>query len=98
MFGPPITKAEIAADYAIEVLFFFDMILNFCQEYLDDETFKVIKVFTKIAHHYAKKSFLFDLIAWFPIEFFVKLFSGNQNIQKERLFRMLKLLRIPRLF
>jgi len=98
VFGPPTSTAEIAIDYAIEVLFFFDMMFNFCQEYMDDETFKVIRVFTKIAHHYAKKSFLFDFIAWFPIESCVKLISGNQNIQKERLFRMLKLLRIPRLF
>ena len=44
----------------------------------------------KIAKHYAKGSMLYDLIACIPFHFF----SDGSNI---RLFRLLKLLRVPRL-
>ena len=47
--------------------------------------------FKIIAIRYAKKSFIYDLLAWLPIDMFFRL-------EGVYLFRLLKLLRIPRLF
>jgi len=42
--------------------------------------------------HYIKRSFIFDLLAWLPLE---DVFSASD--ERMRLTRMLKLLRLPRL-
>ena len=77
------------------------MICCFCQEYLDEETYTVVTDIKTIAIHYVKRSFIFDLLAWLPLEFF---FEASRLISKaadeddpKRLTRLLKLLRLPRL-
>jgi hypothetical protein len=72
------------------------MILCFFQEYIDEETFVQVQNFKLIAIHYFKKSFIFDFIAWVPIDLIVSRIWEIQ-VEKLRLFRLFKLLRLPRL-
>lgn len=58
-------------DLFVETMFLFDMIFCFIQEYKDEETFMVVSNFRKIATHYFKKSFIFDLMAWMPVYLFL---------------------------
>ena len=79
-------------DNFIELLFFIDMICCFCQEYVDEETFTEVNDIKLIAINYLKKSFIFDLLAVIPFEnIFQDLF------EEPRLWRLMKLLRMPRL-
>jgi hypothetical protein len=90
-FGLPATKtSDIALDISIEMLFVLDMIFNFFQEVKNEETFEIDRSFLSIALRYAKRSFLFDFVAFFPVVYIFDL----PNI---RIARLLKLLRIPRL-
>ena len=75
-------------DQVVESMFLMDMIFNFCQEYLDEESYMVISDIKVIAKHYMRRSFIFDLLAWIPFEFI---------FGKYRLYRLFKLLRLPRL-
>jgi len=68
----------------------FDMIFNFLEEYLDEETYTYVTDLKKIAVRYIKGKFIYDLIAWLPFQFMI-------NIQLNKLLRLLKLLRLPRL-
>lgn len=70
-FGAPAEPVYMAIDLAVEAMFFADMIFCFCQEYMDEETYNIVSSFKKIAKHYAKKSFIFDFIAWFPVAIFL---------------------------
>jgi hypothetical protein len=92
-FGVPVETYDIIIDNVVEFLFLCDMIFCFFQEYLDEETYKMVDSFKLIAVHYAKKSFMFDFCAWFPVE----LFLDQTEMRKRRLFRVLRLLRLPRL-
>ena len=69
-----------------------DMFLKMCQEYLDEETYTVVSDIGKIAGHYMKRGFIFDFIAWIPIQLLLP--QESQNLD---MFRILKLLRLPRL-
>jgi hypothetical protein len=62
---------------------------------MDEETYNLVSSFKLIAAHYAKKSFIFDFIAWFPVELIVD--TSTDYGEKGRLFRILRLLRLPRL-
>lgn len=95
-FGVPTGVFEILLDTFIEVLFLMDMIFNFCQEYMDEETYKLVSNFKEIAKHYAKKSFIFDFIAWFPAQLFLDKDAELIDFQL-RMLRLLRLLRLPRL-
>ena len=66
------------------------MIFNFLEEYLDEETYTYVTDLKKIAVRYIKGKFIYDLIAWLPFQFMI-------NIQLNKLLRLLKLLRLPRL-
>jgi len=55
-------------DNFVETLFLMDMVFCFCQEYLDEETYTVQSDIKTIAKHYLKRSFIFDLLAWLPID------------------------------
>lgn len=88
-------------DYLIEVLFFLDFVFCFCQEYQDEETYTIVSDIKKIAKHYMKGSAVFDLLANIPFELFFTL--GKEapkasDLQQGRMYKMFKLLRIPRLF
>mgnify|MGYP000968411450 CR=1 FL=1 len=92
-FGTPTSTFEVSIDVLVETLFFFDMLFCFLQEYKDDETYSMVSSFKLIALHYVKKSFFFDFIAIIPFDFIIN-HDADQNFE---LFRVIKLLRIPRL-
>ena len=69
-----------------------DMIFNFLEEYLDEETYTYVSDLKKISLRYLKGKFIYDLLAWLPFDLMIVLFNG-----KKRLFRVLKMLRLPRL-
>lgn len=97
-FGAPDTTLFYVIDYIVEFQFVLDLIFCFCQEYLDEETYTIVSDIKKIAKHYAKKSFVFDLAACLPIEDVI-LYQGGDGIDQDRvrLFRLLKMFRLPRL-
>lgn len=78
-----------------------DFIFCFCQEYNDEETYCLISDIKQIAVHYLKGSCFFDLLAIIPFSFFIVGKNTGTNDPKKskvRLFRLIKLLRVPRLF
>ena len=89
-FGISMELHIVIIEQAVESFFLLDMVFSFCQEYLDEETYVVVNDLRSIAKHYLKKNFVFDLLAWIPFEY---IGSGTDV----RLFRLLKLLRLPRL-
>jgi hypothetical protein len=82
----------ILFDNIIELLFFVDMCCCFCQQYVDQETFTEVSEIKLIAINYLKGSFIFDLLAWVPFEIIF-----YDHLSKPRLWRLMKLLRMPRL-
>ena len=88
--------------FLIEGLFLLDLIFCFFQEYKDEETYTIISDIKKIAKHYAKSSFIYDLLAIIPFQEILNWesravsVSGQQD--RKRLYKLLKLLRVPRLF
>lgn len=82
----------IVFDNSIELLFFVDMICCFCQEYVDEETYTAVSDIKMIAINYLKRSFIFDLLAVIPFE---SIFLNY--LETPRLWRLMKLLRMPRL-
>ena len=89
-FGERQEKWIIIINFIAEMMFLFDMIFNFLQEYLDDETYIIISDLKLISKRYLRGNFTFDLLAWIPFDIIL---SSNPH----RLYRLLKLLRIPRL-
>jgi len=73
----------------------------FCEEYNDEETYLVVSDIKSIAKHYLKSSFIFDLLAILPFNILIarnQFESVSQYEFWQRKFKILKLLRIPRLF
>lgn len=97
-FRLPEGDAEVVLDKFIEYMFLLDMIFCFFQEFKDGETFVRVTGFKVVAMRYAKKSFVFDLVAWLPVDEFFTFGKHHGNDSNAHLFRILKLLRIPRLF
>ena len=96
-FGNPTEPLSVFVEWATEILFGFDLVFCFCQEYNDHETYMKITEIKMIAKNYLKSGFIFDLIALFPFGLFLMENSGNYE-KNARLFKLLKLLRVPRLF
>ena len=86
--------AFIIVDQFVESLFLLDIIFSFFQEYLDEETYMVVSDLVKIGKNYLKGSFIFDLLAWLPFDL---LLHGLDSEKHDRIWRLLKLLRLPRL-
>ena len=78
----------VILDNFVESLYLLDLIFCFLQEYQDEETYTIVRDLKKIAINYLKRSFILDLIAWVPFNYFYS----------NRLLRLLKLFRIRRLF
>ena len=70
-----------------------DFIFCFLQEYQDIESSTYVNDIVKIAKHYVRGSAIFDLLACIPFS----LILGNKLNVEARLFRLLKLFRVPRL-
>jgi len=65
-FEPPDDPRFIIVDQTIETLFLIDMIFNFLEEYLDEETYTYVTDLRKITIRYLKGKFIYDLVAWTP--------------------------------
>ena len=68
-FGTTTNNLQLNLElYLVEGLFFLDLIFCFFQEFKDEETYTIISDVKAIAKHYAKGSFIFDLLAIIPIQ------------------------------
>ena len=83
-------------DYLTDVLFGFDMIMNFRSAYLDPKTDEYVMVPNKIAKNYFKTRFWIDLVATLPMEKFAGL-NPNLNPKTLKFLSMIKLVRLLRL-
>mmetsp|Transcript_37524 Transcript_37524/g.57481 ORF Transcript_37524/g.57481 Transcript_37524/m.57481 type:complete len:550 (+) Transcript_37524:1340-2989(+) len=97
-FGNPVSMYVIFLDYFIEALFAIDFIFCFFQEFKDEESYTVVSDIKKIAMHYLKGSCIFDLLAIIPFELLFTFGSSGFTVDDGRLYRLFKLLRVPRLF
>ena len=108
VFGLPTSDMMVSCDYVVESLYLFDIVFNFLEEYNEEETHLVVSNVPRIAWHYLTTGFVFDLIAWFPVEQTYSLLmlhafgkpSGSSSFagdEKLRLVRLLKLLRLQRM-
>ena len=86
-FGSSSNIYIIIIDWIVETLFLIDIVFCFTQEYLDDDTYNLVSDLPTIAKEYAKGNFIFDFFAWIPF---------NIIYSEHRLYRLFKLLRIPR--
>lgn len=95
----PDNTIEVWLDQIVEFFFMFDMIFCFFQEYVDEETFVTIDCPLTIMKHYLKKNFIYDFLAWMPIEIIIEFANGGHHSENFHihLLRILKMLRIPRL-
>lgn len=97
-FGNPTDQLSGMIETLTEILFTIDMLFCFCQEYNDTETYKLISDLKQIAKNYAKGKFIFDFLAIFPFRVVLRgSVSPLELSGKDRLFKVLKLLRVPRL-
>ena len=94
-FEPPDDQRFIIVDQTIETLFLIDMIFNFLEEYLDEETYTYVTDLKKIIIRYLKGKFIFDLVAWTPFQFMIT--ESMMQHKYKKLLRLFKLLRLPRL-
>ena len=88
-FGSSTDTHIIIIDWIVELLFLIDIFYNFTQEHIDDETYAIVSDITTIAKKYLLGGFIFDFFAWIPF---------NSIVEPNRLYRLFKLLRIPRTF
>ncbi len=79
-------------DVVIEVFFLFDIILNFFEEFRNEEL-KPVREIKLIALRYVRSTFIVDVLATIPFRFF-DLTDYDKN---NRLFFILKLLRCYKL-
>jgi len=82
----------LITDIAIEVCFFFDIVLNFLLQYKDDQH-KPVRDLKRIAVRYLKKLFIVDFLATIPLRYMNLLEDEND----ERLFFLFKLFRLYKL-
>ena len=97
-YESPHSAIEIVIDQISEFFFFFDMIFCFFQEYTDEESYSIVSCPTSIMKHYLRGSFVYDFLAWIPIDL-ILFQTGLVNSEKYpnlHLIRILKMLRIPR--
>ena len=97
-FGFSESFLNLWLDYTIEFLFTLDFIFCFCQEYKDEETYTIVSDIKKIAKHYLRSSCVFDLLAIIPFELIFNDPTVSDQKDTSRMYRLVKLLRVPRLF
>ena len=93
-FGiPDIGTSLWYLDWGTELFFLTDIIIIFNLEIVSKEDYKIIRSHKLIALNYLKGSLIYDVLALFPFELLVQ---GNVDAQK--IFKLFKLLRLPRMF
>ena len=83
-------------DYVVTVFFALDFLFNFCQEYLDRETFLKVRSHKKIAIRYIKGMAILDFLATFPFQFLIKEAMATRLIRLTRLSKLMAILDIGR--
>jgi hypothetical protein len=78
-------------DVAIDVLFFFDIIINFFSAYFD-QNFKIVTDKKLIAKNYLTGWFLIDFISIFPISIILE--SSKDYLSLARLARLPRLYKV----
>ena len=108
MFGEALPKSDAVTyfDFALDGLFWLDIIINFRTAYKNEEDETIVVDLKKIAHRYVCGFrsgggwFFVDLISSLPIQY-IALISGNDEGKESgsqiRLFKVLRLLRLARL-
>ncbi len=92
-FASPTNTPHIVFDWFVEAMFVSDMIFNFCQEYIDTETYEPVNSHKKIFRKYVLKGWFFaDFISVFP---FVAIFKDEALLIK--LLRLVRLIRLTKL-
>mmetsp|Transcript_27102 Transcript_27102/g.26157 ORF Transcript_27102/g.26157 Transcript_27102/m.26157 type:complete len:199 (-) Transcript_27102:1308-1904(-) len=92
-FGLPDERYLLFIDAVVEISFAIDIILNFFQEYISDEDFYPVRDLKRISVHYLKGRFIFDFLAVMPWDTVIL-----QDDYARQLSRLIKLLRLPKLF
>ncbi|CAI2360541.1 unnamed protein product [Moneuplotes crassus] len=92
-FASPSKVFHIVFDWIVEAAFIFDMLFNFCQEYIDSETHEPVSKHKKIIKRYVFKGWFFiDFASVFP---FALIFQNQAALIK--LLRLVRLLRLTKL-
>lgn len=96
-FGEPATPGIKAFEIVMEVFFALDIIRNFLMQYTEPtEPKKPIRVCSKIASHYVKTSFVYDMVALSATPLII-LFTGVWTPDNVSLFFLLRLLRLSKI-
>ena len=89
--------AHAVLDYLIDALFIVDIVINFRTTHYDDEH-QIVLDARVVAKRYARGYFPLDLIASFPYELFFLATGESMEIDIFGVFKMPRLLRLPRAF
>lgn len=85
-----------AVDVVFDILFFFDLIINFFSAYLDAEN-KIVDDHKKIIINYITGWFIIDFTAVLPITYFYDFTENSTALQYNKLLRLMRLPRLYRL-
>jgi len=85
------TPAFLAVDIIMQICFYADIVLTFLHQYKDPRSQQVLKEPKQIAKQYLKTWFIVDFVSVLPFQY-----TGQANAL--RLFRILRIPRIVRLF
>ena len=96
----------VITNYIIDILFFFDIIINF-NSVIQDTQFNYISDRKEIAKIYLKGWFIVDVVSIFPFDLIISILaqdeegavaSNNELVRIARIGKLYKLIKITRLF
>ena len=90
-------KGFTVADTVTDLIFAFDILINFRTAYIDSRTDEFITDPKKIAKNYLTGRFVVDLCASIPFSNIVSVFAGGKHSKKLKLLGLMKLTRLLRL-
>lgn len=105
LFGEQVHGGLNILSYLVDIIFCFDIVLNFFTTYINQKTGLEVTKHKEIAKEYLKSSFTADLLGAIPFEVFFYIFSSigmseretEANIKNLRVISILKLTRLVRL-
>ncbi|CAM9123551.1 unnamed protein product, partial [Chrysoparadoxa australica] len=83
-------------DALVDIMFFIDIVVNFCTAYLDDDG-EVVTDRRLIARRYLRGWFWLDLISTLPFGLMLAATGSKALLRSTKLLRVLRLLRLARL-
>ena len=95
-FGQPTNMFHLAWDLLVEYTFYTDFLLNFLQEYYDQDTQERVKDLKKIANKYFSGWFFVDFVSIFPFGIIFDTGVITKLFRLCRLPRLIKLISIER--